>query len=287
MREEFKIFFKSNLSIKEKPHFMKFRYMLAPMNDITGPAFRTLCHQLGADLTFTEMARIEGLSRKNENTIYKIRWPDETPAEIQLLGSDKTLLEKFLKDFEPQKGFSGFNLNCGCPDPQPFSLGYGCALMRKPEMINALCRCVKNQGFPISVKMRLGITEMDLQKKIYLNIINKVDADYFIVHARTRIQSYAEPADFSVYPECAATGKVIIANGDIKDKKQIALLKDSGVVGAMIGRAAVLDPNVFARLKGLPEKPKPETEKEYIRLSDKYQEPFRYRKNILSRMFIQ
>ena len=40
---------------------MKFQLMLAPMESMTGSAFRTLCHRNGADLTFTEIARVANL----------------------------------------------------------------------------------------------------------------------------------------------------------------------------------------------------------------------------------
>ena len=43
--------------------------------------------------------------------------------------------------------------------------------------------------------------------------------------------------------------KVIIANGDIKTKEQIKYLKSIGVKGAMIGREALDNPQIFNQLK--------------------------------------
>ena len=87
------------------------------------------------------------------------------------------------------------------------------------------------------------------EKGAYLNLINKVDASFFIVHARTAKQTLDDRADFSVYAKCVDTGKRIVANGDIKTKKQVEELKSSGLSGAMIGRAAIGNPEIFDELQ--------------------------------------
>ena len=76
-----------------------------------------------------------------------------------------------------------------------------------------------------------------------------LDADFFIVHARHGKERDKDPADFSVYEECVQTGKKIIANGDIKTKEQIEYLKSIGIKGAMIGREALDNPQIFNQLK--------------------------------------
>ncbi len=87
------------------------------------------------------------------------------------------------------------------------------------------------------------------EKKVYLNLIKELDVDFFIVHARHGKETYKNPADFSVYEGCVKTNKVIIANGDIKTKEQIDYLKSIGVKGAMIGQAALKNPNIFNEIK--------------------------------------
>ena len=89
----------------------EFVYMLAPMEKYTDTAFRTLCFIYGADLTFTEMARIDGLVRKNKSTVAKITNLDETYTQIQIFGANLNKLGKFLLNFKPEPGFKGFNLN--------------------------------------------------------------------------------------------------------------------------------------------------------------------------------
>lgn len=265
----------------------EFKYMLAPIEDMTSNAFRTICHKYGADLTFTEMTRVEGLARNNQSTWSRIAFHDNTPTEIQLLGAREMYIKKFLSKFEPHKGFKGFNLNFGCPSPQVVNQGQGCALVRRISKARKLVDAIKSYKYPVSIKMRLGMNQRDKENKVYLNLLDAVKASHFIIHARYAAQTYAEPADLSVYSECVETGKNIIANGDITTKEQVEMLKRQGVKGVMIGRAAIKDPAIFNRLKGIPSPPKEEIIKEFISLSKSYDEPFRYVKNIKKHALIK
>jgi tRNA-dihydrouridine synthase len=97
------------------------------------------------------------------------------------------------------------------------------------------------------LKLRLGANEYEKRHKIYLNSIREVNADFFIVHAKTATQESRELEDSSVYPECveAASGKPIIANGGINSSEKVKQVKAMGVSGAMIGRAALMNPAIF------------------------------------------
>ncbi|MEA3429941.1 MAG: tRNA-dihydrouridine synthase family protein [Nanoarchaeota archaeon] len=226
-----------------------FEFMLAPMEDQAGPEFRELCYNKGADSTFTEMARISALARGNKSTLERIDIPKSVPTYIQLIGSNEKDLDKFLQKFVLQKGFLGFNLNLGCPSPNMVQKGLGCALIKRISKVRKMVEVVRDHNYPVSIKLRLGMNKYEKEKKVYLNLINGVDADFFIVHARHGKETYRNPADFSVYKECVKTNKVIIANGDIKTKERIEYLKSIGVKGAMIGRAAVINPDIFNSLK--------------------------------------
>jgi tRNA-dihydrouridine synthase B len=262
----------------------KFEYMLAPMEDFTDNAFRTLCYNHGADMTFTELLRIEALANNIENTWSRIEKKDNTPVIIQLLGSSEKDLEKFLNMFKPFEGFKGFNLNLGCPDPQAVSLGYGCAMIKNFSKVKRMVDMIKNKGYSCSIKMRLGKDAKEKEKKFYLNTIKEVDADFFIVHARHGKQGYEVKPDYSLYKEICKTGKIIIANGDIDSLEKVEILKSYGVKGVMIGRAAINNPQIFNFLKGNKLISPEEIKKEYNELAEKYNAPFRYRKNIMKRI---
>ena len=78
-----------------------------------------------------------------------------------------------------------------------------------------------------------------------------MDADFFIVHAKTAAQGSSEPADDSVYPECvdAAGGRPVIANGDIDTTGAVEKFRGMGVQGIMMGRAAIRNPPIFDEVK--------------------------------------
>ena len=260
---------------------MDFTYMLAPMEDISDNAFRSVCFRYGAELTFTEIIRLEGLARKNASTWGRLSFNDKTPVVIQILGSKEYDLKKFLSIFKPSDGFNGFNLNLGCPNPNIVNIGQGCAMVKRIIKVKKLLGIIKKKGYKASIKMRLGMNRFEKDKKVYLNLIKNVDADFFVVHARYGSQTYEEPADFSVYDECVGTGKEIIANGDIKTKEQVELLKSFGVKGIMIWRAAVVNPSVFNVLKGLKGEDLEKIKKEYLELAQRFNAPFKYRNNFL------
>lgn len=257
-------------------------YMLAPMEGLTSDALRTLSWRHGADLTFTEMARLEALARKNMSTWSRILFSSGTPTEIQLLGVKEVNLRKFLSVFKPQQGFKGFNLNLGCPDPKVVGLGMGCALVRRVSKVRQLTSVIRDFGYPVSIKMRLGLNQADVKKKVYLHLIEGVDADYFIVHSRHGKQSYSDPADHSVFEACVKTGKAIIANGGIRTKDHVERLRQVGVRGVMIGRAATIDPQIFSSLKGLPRVDPKALRSEYLELA--ISEPEKYRQEVLRRI---
>ena len=257
--------------------------MLAPIERITSPAFRNIAHKYGADLTFTEQIRAEGLAKNNKATWERLELIDKTPTVIQLTGIKESNFKKFLDKFEPEKKFKGFNLNLGCPSRKVIELGLGCAMVKRVNKTQKIVELIKNYGYDVSIKLRLGMNISEKEKKVYLNLINGTEASYYIVHTRHGKQSYKSLADFSVYKECVETSKEIIANGDIKTKDHIDFLKDLGIKGAMIGRATIFDPAIFNRLKGK-KTPSPKKVLEEVKeLTKKYEEPQRFLINLDNR----
>ena len=254
----------------------KFYYMLAPIENMTDSCFRTICH--GVDMTFTEKVSLQALAKKNPFTMNKIKLFDDTPCMIQIIGQREPLLEKFLKDFKPSHGFQGFNLNLGCPDPEVVKAGLGCALMKRVSKVNRIVKTIKSYGYGVSIKMRLGMNQFEKDKKVYLNLIENVDADFFIVHARHGKETYTDRADWSVFSQCVQTGKNIIANGDIKTKEDVEKLKECK--GVMIGRAAVENPLIFAELKSLEIPTREEIKAEYEKLLKERNAHSKYAKHI-------
>lgn len=263
---------------------MTFALMAAPLEDVSDAAFRSICHKFGADLTFTEMVHVTSLARNNKSAWRRLHFPDSTPCQIQLLPAHEDELEKFLTEFRPFDGFSGINFNLGCPSPNVTHAGLGCAMVKRVNKVEKMISIVRKYGHPVSIKMRLGLNKYEKERKTYLNLIKGTSPDFFVVHARHGMQTYGEPADFSVFEECAKTGKKIIANGDIKTKAQIDFLSKLGISGAMIGRAAVRDPGIFNRLRGIDAPPPSKLRELYIQTSRNFGISEHYTKNVLKRI---
>ncbi len=223
--------------------------MLAPMEGVTDNDFRAICYRNGADLTFTEMARVDNLARLKKGEMQKISITYSTPTQIQLAGAKLSEYEKFLAAFRPAEGFRGFDLNLGCPSPEFIRQGLGAAMIKRISRVNDILKLINKSGFECSIKLRLGLNEYEKEKGVYLNLIRNVDASFFAVHAKTSKQTEDDPADFSVYARCVDTGKRIVANGDIRTRAQVRELEQSGLYGAMIGRAAIGNPGIFKELK--------------------------------------
>ena len=260
------------------------KFMFAPLEDVSGNALRELCYNHGADLTFTEMTRLSGLVRGNKSTLRKIELKNKVPTQLQLAAHKENDLKKFLENYEPSLGFSGINFNLGCPSPHLIKQGLGCALIKRTAKVTRMVEIVHSFGHVCSVKLRLGLHQFEKDKKVYLRCIKEVPADFFVVHARHGNEHYESPADTAAYAECVATGKEIIANGDITTREQVAELHEIGVKGVMIGRAAVRNPGIFNLLKKNVQTPFSQLEQEFKELSEKYNEPEKYRTNVLTRL---
>lgn len=264
--------------------------MLASLERYSDSVFRTLCHNHGADLTFTEMAHVNSFLRRNRDSLQKIEPRDSTPVQIQILSSNEGKLDRFLIDFKPFNGFEGFNLNLSCPSKDVIRQGKGAAMVKRATKTAKLVSLIRDHGYPVSVKIRLGLNQYEKDNKLYLNNLRGVDPDFFVVHTKHAGQSSREPEDDTVYPECveATRGIPVIANGGIDTTEKVQSLMEMGVSGVMMGRSAMGNPAIFDLIKnemGLNSPPEPipviaDLKKEYkyifdsIRGTEKYMSRF-------------
>lgn len=256
---------------------------LAPLEGVSDCAFRTLCYRHGADVTFTEMIRVDSLVRKNKATLNMLDLLSEAPAGIQLLAVKQIMTKTFVEQFSSfHINPVQINLNLGCPSPEVIRQGGGAALIKRTQRVSELVSILKKLGLPVSLKIRLGLNAYEQKHKVYLHLLKNVDADAFIVHARHARQSSKEAADWNIFEECIATGKHIIPNGDISEREHIAYFRQLGVKEVMIGRAAVRNPSVFNYLKGAEKKSIEALRREYLQLCEGYPNISKYKENVLA-----
>lgn len=237
---------------------------LAPMEDVTDPAFRALCKRYGADRVYTEFVNADALVRDIASTTRKLTIHDEErPVAIQIYGREPDsmaeaarIVETALPDF--------IDINFGCPVKKVAGKGAGAGLLKDvPKMLEITRAVVNAVHTPVTCKTRLGWDE----KSLYLE-----DGTPFIVdlaerlqdlgirelaiHGRTRSQMYRGEADWTLIGEVKNNPRIhipIIGNGDVATPERARECFDRyGVDAIMIGRATFGAPWLFAEMKGLP-----------------------------------
>ena len=104
--------------------------LLAPMEDVTNPAFRRLCRELGADIVYTEFINSDGLVRANKKTKHKMLIKDdERPVGIQIYGGNlQPMIEaaELAEAEEPDL----IDINAGCWVKKVAKRGAGAGLLK-------------------------------------------------------------------------------------------------------------------------------------------------------------
>lgn len=226
---------------------------LAPLAGYTDRAFRTLAKEHGADLVFTEMISAKAVVFGDRKTQDLADFAEaERPIYFQLFGKEpsdfafaaKTLNEKF----DPE----GFDINCGCPVPKIIKSGEGSELMRSPEKIGEIVAATRGAGKPVSVKLRLGLTEDDKNVLDCAKAAVENGATLLSVHGRTREGGFSAPIDFTSIARVreAFPNVEVAANGGITSPQAAReMLEKTGVSHLMLARGALGRPWLFEEIR--------------------------------------
>lgn len=243
---------------KELKNTKKPFFVVAPMADVTDPAFRVLITKYGKpDVMWTEFVSANGLvSAGREALSVDLGYTEEErPIIAQLFTAEPEKMEAAAK-YVAELGFDGIDINMGCPDRTIEKQGAGAAMIKSPEKAIAVIAAAKRgiaasgRNIPLSVKTRIGYNAIQIQEWIPLILTAGVDA--LIVHTRTRKELSKAPAQWHLLKEVVALRDrlapetILIGNGDVvslADGRQKAL--ESGVDGVMIGRALFGNPWFF------------------------------------------
>ena len=241
------------------------RLTLAPMAGVTDFAFRSLCREMGAALTTTEMVSAKALVYKDEKTRALLYIPEhEHPCAAQIFGHEPDVMAEAAGLALEISGADILDINMGCPVGKVVKSGDGSALMKTPELagsiIESVCRAVDR---PVTVKFRKGWDGGSVNAVEFAKVCEQAGAAAIAVHGRTRVQMYSGHADWDVIREVKKAVNIpVIANGDIftgQDAEHI--LRYTGCDLAMAGRGTFGNPWLFkqanAVIDGLPEPPLP------------------------------
>lgn len=228
--------------------------MLAPMEDVSDPPFRSLCKKQGCDVMYTEFISVEGLIRDATKSVEKLDiYPEERPIGIQIFGAEIDSMERaaeIVEEAQPEI----LDINFGCPVKKVVCKMAGAGILQDIDrMVKLTEAIVKRTSLPVTVKTRLGWDDDSIKIKEVADRLQDVGIQALSIHGRTRKQMYKGEADWQLIGEIAQDPKIhipIFGNGDINSPEKAELYKNKyGVQGIMIGRAAIGYPWIFREIK--------------------------------------
>ena len=241
-------------------------FILAPMEAVTDVVFRhVIAHAARPDIFFTEFTNAASFCSPAgvHSTRGRLAFTeDEQPMVAQIWGSRPEQFAQMSLGLK-EMGFSGIDINMGCPDKSVVKGGAGSGLILTPELAAELIAAAKESGLPVSVKTRLGFSSTD-EWKDWLTHILKQDVVNLTIHLRTRKEMSKVDAHYELIPEIKklrdeiAPQTLLTINGDIRDRQHgMELVEKYGVDGIMIGRGIFTNPFAFEKSSSVAERAKP------------------------------
>ncbi|HCK24675.1 MAG TPA: tRNA dihydrouridine synthase DusB [Bacteroides graminisolvens] len=237
-----------NIELGDRPIF------LAPMEDVTDPAFRLMCKKFGADMVYTEFISSDALIRLVNKTTQKLSICDEErPVAIQIYGRETDAMVGAAQIAEAACP-DILDINFGCPVKKVAGKGAGSGMLQNvPKMLEITRAVVEAVKVPVTVKTRLG---WDANSKIIVDLAEKLQdcgIAALTIHGRTRAQMYTGEADWTLIGDVKNNPRMhipIIGNGDVTTPQRAKECFDKyGVDAVMIGRGSIGRPWIFKEIK--------------------------------------
>ena len=233
----------------------KFPLYLAPMAGVSDLIFRQLCKERGADVLVTEFVSAEGVFRRNERTRGYLEFDAaiERPIGVQLFGGNAEHMAEAARQVVDWVQPDFIDLNFGCPVNKVVAKNGGSALLKDcgtlGKVVDAVVKAVA--PLPVTAKIRIGWDDATINAVEVARQVESLGVAALAVHGRTRAQGYSGAADWEVIAAVAeAVAIPVIGNGDLFSASDVARRKrETGIAGAMIGRAAMSSPWIFTQTK--------------------------------------
>lgn len=228
------------------------RTVLAPMAGVTDWAFRTVCAELGAAVTVTEMVSSRALVYQDKKSRGLLRKTPSGVCGAQIFGNDPAIMAEAAGIALELSGCDFIDINMGCPMPKIAGNGDGCALMQNVELAARIVEAVAAAvPVPVTVKMRKGWDKGSVNCAELAQAVEAAGAAAVCIHGRTKTMLYSGTADWDCIRAVREAVKIpVVANGDIFDAEAaLRCEKRTGAELLMIGRSAFGNPWVFAQVQ--------------------------------------
>lgn len=238
---------------------------LAPMYGVTDYSFREVLAKVGPpDVFFTEFVPARSFGTNGEErTLRTLKFSEkQRPIVAQIWGNEPDCFLKAAKKIN-KLGFDGIDLNFGCPDREVIKKGAGAALIKNQKLVAKLIKSVRKESGDLAISVKTRIAGDKDETKEWLSFLLDQNLDAIALHGRTVSQRYDQPADWSTVGELVKLRDkkeiqaVIVGNGDVNSRQEAEQkVKEFGVDGVMMARAALANPWVFSRDGGLDTDPR-------------------------------
>lgn len=225
--------------------------LLAPMEDVTDPPFRRVCHRLGADIVYTEFISSEGLVRDARRSFQKLKvYDDERPVAIQIFGGREEAMAGSARIAE-EAGPDFIDINCGCWVKDVVARNAGAALLKDIDGMRSIVKSVVDAtSLPVTVKTRLGWDRASIRIVEVARMLEDIGVAALAIHCRTRDQGHEGLVSWEYIEQVKeAVAIPVILNGDVRTSADVKRAFDTGADAVMIGRAAIANPWIFREAK--------------------------------------
>lgn len=244
------------------------KLLLAPMATLSHEALRNLIFRFGGcDEYYCEMIHATSLVSGGKFEEYYIRTQPEPDKMVWQLTDYREEALKEASKIVSELGGIGIDINMGCPAPDIYRTGAGCAWMSKPlQEVSSMLSKVKSvldssttSCKRLSCKIRLGEEDFTIEKLFaYCDMLVSEGVTQITLHPRTRKEKYTRKARWEYVNQLceylkskySSLNLQIIGNGSIFSVEDAisSIKKAPNIDGIMLGRSAIQKPWLFKQI---------------------------------------